>query len=77
MTSIAKLKASAFSHPRRTRERTQLNGFVNGHNLPINTDAHEPLSADFLPLTVDYRENNYAAGRIPGRLGYSVRTVMV
>ncbi len=22
--------------------------------------------ADFLPLTVDYRENNYAAGRIPG-----------
>src|SRR5258707_12230890 len=23
---------------------------------------------DFLPLTVDYRENTYSAGKIPGRL---------
>src|SRR4029453_17517722 len=29
--------------------------------------AKEPKeSADFFPLTVDYRENTYAAGRIPG-----------
>jgi|CXWL01.1.fsa_nt_gi polyribonucleotide nucleotidyltransferase len=30
----------------------------------INKDAAIPR--DFLPLTVDYRENQYAAGRIPG-----------
>ena len=29
--------------------------------------ANKPrVGADFLPLTVDYRENNYAAGKIPG-----------
>ncbi|HEX7252158.1 MAG TPA: polyribonucleotide nucleotidyltransferase, partial [Thermoanaerobaculia bacterium] len=29
--------------------------------------AKEPKEgADFFPLTVDYRENTYAAGRIPG-----------
>ena len=29
--------------------------------------AKEPKeNADFFPLTVDYRENTYAAGRIPG-----------
>jgi hypothetical protein len=25
----------------------QLQGFVNGHHLPINPDANEPLSANF------------------------------
>ena len=30
----------------------------------MNPDA--PATRDFLPLTVDYREYTYAAGRIPG-----------
>jgi len=25
-----------------------------------------PTDRDFLPLTVDYRENTYSAGKIPG-----------
>ena len=29
-------------------------------------DSNERLGVDFLPLTVDYRENTYAGGRIPG-----------
>src|SRR5579871_2961886 len=28
--------------------------------------ANKPNDRDFLPLTVDYRENTYAAGKIPG-----------
>jgi polyribonucleotide nucleotidyltransferase len=28
--------------------------------------AHKPNDRDFLPLTVDYRENTYSAGKIPG-----------
>ncbi len=30
------------------------------------TDANQREGVDFLPLTVDYRENTYAGGRIPG-----------
>src|SRR5436309_13559207 len=28
--------------------------------------SHSPIDRDFLPLTVDYRENTYSAGKIPG-----------
>ena len=28
--------------------------------------ASKPIDRDFLPLTVDYRENTYSAGKIPG-----------
>ena len=28
--------------------------------------ANKPNDRDFLPLTVDYRENTYSAGKIPG-----------
>jgi len=28
--------------------------------------ANKPSDRDFLPLTVDYRENTYSAGKIPG-----------
>ena len=28
--------------------------------------ASKPSERDFLPLTVDYRENTYSAGKIPG-----------
>jgi len=28
--------------------------------------ASKPSDRDFLPLTVDYRENTYSAGKIPG-----------
>src|ERR1043165_4866949 len=35
--------------------------------LVTATISHEPKAgADFLPLTVDYRERTYAAGKIPG-----------
>ena len=30
-----------------------------------------PKSVDFLPLTCDYRENTYAAGKIPGQLTFA------
>ena len=40
--------------------------------LATATSAHEGREGiDFFPLTVDYRENTYAAGRIPG--GYIKR----
>ena len=34
--------------------------------LATATMAREGLPKDFLPLTVDYKENTYAGGRIPG-----------
>ncbi len=34
--------------------------------LATATMAREGLPRDFLPLTVDYKENTYAGGRIPG-----------
>ena len=39
-----------------------------GDTMVLVTASHaaSPRDVDFLPLTVDYRENAYAAGRIPG-----------
>ncbi|MBI4468960.1 MAG: polyribonucleotide nucleotidyltransferase, partial [Acidobacteria bacterium] len=35
--------------------------------LVTAVSTHTPkVGASFFPLTIDYRENNYAAGRIPG-----------
>src|SRR5271166_1628047 len=38
----------------------QANGAVTARIAP------KPSDRDFLPLTVDYRENTYSAGKIPG-----------
>jgi polyribonucleotide nucleotidyltransferase len=39
-----------------------------GDTVVIATACHRegPVPGDFMPLTVDYRENTYAGGRIPG-----------
>jgi len=34
--------------------------------VTATSDRRERVGLDFLPLTVDYRENTYAAGKIPG-----------
>ncbi|HUD72598.1 MAG TPA: polyribonucleotide nucleotidyltransferase, partial [Dongiaceae bacterium] len=34
--------------------------------VTAQADRKEKVGIDFLPLTVDYRENTYAAGKIPG-----------
>ena len=34
--------------------------------VTATSDRRERVGVDFLPLTVDYRENTYAAGKIPG-----------
>ncbi len=34
--------------------------------VTATADRREKVGIDFLPLTVDYRENTYAAGKIPG-----------
>ena len=34
--------------------------------VTATADRRERVGVDFLPLTVDYRENTYAAGKIPG-----------
>src|SRR5262245_59374786 len=34
--------------------------------VTATADRKERVGVDFLPLTVDYRENTYAAGKIPG-----------
>ena len=34
--------------------------------VTATADRKEREGLDFLPLTVDYRENTYAAGKIPG-----------
>ena len=34
--------------------------------VTATADRRERTGVDFLPLTVDYRENTYAAGKIPG-----------
>ena len=49
----------------------QANGAIvarYGDTVILNTAcmATKPNDRDFLPLTVDYRENTYAAGKIPG-----------
>src|SRR5437762_974356 len=49
----------------------QANGAIvarYGDTVILNTAcmANKPNDRDFLPLTVDYRENTYAAGKIPG-----------
>src|SRR5712691_5527062 len=39
-----------------------------GDTVILNTAcmSNKPNDRDFLPLTVDYRENTYSAGKIPG-----------
>jgi polyribonucleotide nucleotidyltransferase len=49
----------------------QANGAIvarYGDTVILNTAcmANKPNDRDFLPLTVDYRENTYSAGKIPG-----------
>jgi polyribonucleotide nucleotidyltransferase len=49
----------------------QANGAIvarHGDTVILNTAcmANKPNDRDFLPLTVDYRENTYSAGKIPG-----------
>jgi len=49
----------------------QANGAIvarYGDTVILNTAcmASKPNDKDFLPLTVDYRENTYSAGKIPG-----------
>ena len=49
----------------------QANGAIMaryGDTVILNTAcmANKPNDRDFLPLTVDYRENTYSAGKIPG-----------
>src|SRR2546430_15482649 len=49
----------------------QANGAIvarYGDTVVLNSAvmANKPNDRDFLPLTVDYRENTYAAGKIPG-----------
>ena len=34
--------------------------------VTATAERREKTGVDFLPLTVDYRENTYAAGKIPG-----------
>src|SRR5258708_12147121 len=49
----------------------QANGAIvarYGDTVILNTAcmSTKPNDRDFLPLTVDYRENTYSAGKIPG-----------
>ena len=49
----------------------QANGAIvakYGDTVVLNTAvmANKPNDRDFLPLTVDYREYTYSAGKIPG-----------